>query len=111
MTRTHHSLVDPACRCATTPEANGPNVVRLDPESIGALADAVAERITARETQPLALRVGQAARALGVSDEFFAQYVAPEVKVVRRGRAKMVAVSELRRWLDENGERVGETLR
>lgn len=111
MTRTHHTLVDPVCRCGHSGAENGPNVVRLDPESISAIADAVAERMATREVEPLALRVGQAARALGVSDEFFAQYVAPEVSVVRRGRAKMVPVTELRRWLSENGQRVTEGLR
>jgi hypothetical protein len=30
----------------------------------------------------------------------------PEVKIVRRGRVKLVAVAELERWLSENGERV-----
>lgn len=51
----------------------------------------------------LSLRVAEAAAALGVSEDFYADYVAPEVKIVRRGRLKLVAVTELQRWLDENG--------
>lgn len=42
---------------------------------------------------------------LGVSDEFFAQYVAREVRFVRRGRKKLVAVRELERWLEESAAR------
>jgi hypothetical protein len=39
---------------------------------------------------------------LGVSDEFFAAYVVREVRFVRRGRKKLVAVRELERWLEES---------
>ena len=53
----------------------------------------------------LALSVAAAAEAVGVSEDFFRDYIAPEVRWVRRGRLKMVAVTELQRWLDENSER------
>jgi hypothetical protein len=56
----------------------------------------------------LALRVGEAAQALGVSEDLFAQQIAPELRWVRRGRCKFVAVKELCRWLDANSERVLE---
>jgi hypothetical protein len=56
----------------------------------------------------LALRVGEAAQALGISEDHFAEHVAPELRWVRRGRCKFVAVEELRRWLDRNSERVLE---
>lgn len=58
------------------------------------------------EIPRLALRVEEAAVALGVSDDFYREHVAPEVAVVRRGRLKLVAVTELQRWLDDNQERV-----
>jgi hypothetical protein len=32
-----------------------------------------------------------------------AEHIAPELKWVRRGRRKLVAVAELERWLKENG--------
>src|SRR3954467_10880953 len=47
----------------------------------------------------LALTFPESAAMLGVSDEFFARYVAHEVRFVRRGRKKLVAVRELERWL------------
>jgi hypothetical protein len=52
----------------------------------------------------LALNVEEACAALGVPWDFWAEYVAPEVRVVRRGRRKLIAVAELERWLERNGE-------
>jgi len=56
----------------------------------------------------LALRVEEAAAALGVSDDYFRVSIAPELRWCRRGRVKVVAISELQRWLDETAERVLE---
>ena len=56
----------------------------------------------------LALRVEEAADALGVSDDYFRVQIAPELRWCRRGRVKVVAISELQRWLDETAERVLE---
>jgi hypothetical protein len=52
----------------------------------------------------LALNVEEACAALGVSWDFWHDHIAPEVRIVRRGRRKLVAVSELQRWLDRNSE-------
>jgi hypothetical protein len=54
----------------------------------------------------LAFRVGEAARVLGVSDDFFAEHVSPELRWVRRGALKLVSLAELQRWLDSNASRV-----
>ncbi len=56
----------------------------------------------------LALRVGEAAAALGVSEDYFAEHVAPELRWVRRGALKLVSVQELERWLAANGARTLE---
>ena len=53
----------------------------------------------------LALRVGEAAAAIGVSADHFARHVAPELRWVRRGAVKLVAVSELEAWLRRSGSR------
>ena len=53
----------------------------------------------------LALSVSEACEALGVSWDFWREHVASEVRVVRRGRRRLIAVDELRRWLDANAER------
>jgi excisionase family DNA binding protein len=60
----------------------------------------------ARQVPRLALTVGEACDALGVSWDFFRDHVAPEVRLVRRGRRKLVPVAELERWLDENADRL-----
>lgn len=53
----------------------------------------------------LALSVQEACEALGCGWDFFREHVAPELRIVRRGRRKLIAVAELERWLDANGER------
>lgn len=62
--------------------------------------------------QPAAVRLAlsrpEAAAALGISLDSFERYVQPELKLVRRGRLRLVAVRELERWLDSNGARVLE---
>jgi hypothetical protein len=56
----------------------------------------------------LALRVGEAAAALGVSEDWFSAEIAPDVPCVRRGRLKLYSVAALAQWLDENSERLFE---
>ncbi len=56
----------------------------------------------------LALRVAEAAAALGVSEDYFAAEIAPELAAVRRGRVKLYSVRTLERWLDEHSEHVLE---
>lgn len=52
----------------------------------------------------LALSVAEACAALGLSWDFWQEHIAPEVRVVRRGRRKLVSVAELKRWLERNAE-------
>jgi hypothetical protein len=54
----------------------------------------------------LALSPDEAAAALGVSRDYLDEHIAREVRWIRRGRRKFVAVKELERWLGEAGERV-----
>ena len=48
----------------------------------------------------LALSPDEAAAALGVSRDYLAEHIAGELRWVRRGRRKFVAVRELERWLE-----------
>lgn len=50
----------------------------------------------------LALTPDEAAKALGVSRDFFDEHVLPELRVVRRGGRPriLVPVTSLERWLD-----------
>jgi len=52
----------------------------------------------------LAVDLGRAAEALGVGNDFFREHVKPELRIVRRGRRQFVAMSELKRWLDQSAE-------
>jgi excisionase family DNA binding protein len=54
--------------------------------------------------QRLALTKAEAADALGVSVDFLEQHVIPELRVVRRGRRRLIPVLELERWIDESAE-------
>jgi hypothetical protein len=47
----------------------------------------------------LALSKAEAALSLGVSVDYLEEHVLPELRVVRRGRRRLIAVAELERWL------------
>jgi hypothetical protein len=66
----------------------------------------VLERASACSVPRLALTATEAPDALGVSWDLFHEHVAGELRWVRRGRKKLVAVRELERWLEENSSRV-----
>ncbi len=50
----------------------------------------------------LALKRDEAAQALGMSLDSFERHVQPHVRLVRRGKLRLVPVTELQRWLDHN---------
>ncbi len=56
----------------------------------------------------LALTRPEAAAAIGVSLDSFERYVQPDLKIIRRGRMRLVPVRELERWVDANAARVLE---
>jgi hypothetical protein len=58
------------------------------------------------EPPRLALDVAECCAALGVSWDFWSEHVAPEVRIVRRGRRKLVPVRALEAWLDENAHAI-----
>jgi excisionase family DNA binding protein len=53
----------------------------------------------------LALSKIEAADALGVSVDFLEGHVMHELRIVRRGRRRLIPVGELERWLEENATR------
>lgn len=55
--------------------------------------------------QRVALTKREAADALGISIDSFERHVQHELRVVRRGRLRLVPVDELKRWISENAER------
>jgi excisionase family DNA binding protein len=56
----------------------------------------------------LALSPDEAAEALGVSRDFLDEHIGPELRWIRRGRRKLVAIAELERWLAESSARTLE---
>lgn len=50
----------------------------------------------------LALSKTEAAEALGVSVDYLDEHVMPDLRVVRRGRRRLIPVSELERWLERS---------
>lgn len=53
-----------------------------------------------------ALTPAEAAASLGVGPDFFAEHVQPELRIVRRGKKRLIPVPELEHWLTENAEPV-----
>jgi hypothetical protein len=60
----------------------------------------------ARQVPTLALSVEEACRSLGVSWDFWRANIEADVRVVRVGRRKLIAVREIEKWLDEHAEAV-----
>lgn len=52
----------------------------------------------------IALTPSEAAAAIGVGPDFFDANVAPQLRLIRRGRKRLVPVHELERWVAENAE-------
>lgn len=59
----------------------------------------------------LALSKREAAYALGVSVDFLEEHVMHELRIVRRGRRRLIPVRELERWLEANAARTLESER
>lgn len=53
----------------------------------------------------LALSPNEAAAALGVSRDFLDEHILPELRIVRRGRRRLIPLAELERWLRESAAR------
>ena len=58
-----------------------------------------------RRVPRLALSKTEAADALGVSVDFLEEHVLHELKIVRRGRRRLIPLTELQRWIDNNAHR------
>ena len=55
----------------------------------------------------LALRLAEAARVLGMSEDSFSRHVRPFIRTVRCDRLILVPVKELEDWIDQSAVCVG----
>jgi len=68
-------------------------------------------RVATMATRPrpaverLALSPDEVAESLGVSRDYLDEHIGPELRWVRRGRRKFVAISELQAWLQRSAAR------
>ncbi len=58
----------------------------------------------------LALSPPEAARCLGVGLTTFNEIIAPDLRIIRRGRRLIIPIAELTRWLEREGESVAATI-
>jgi hypothetical protein len=58
-----------------------------------------------------ALTPAEAAASIGCGPDFFEEYVAPDLKVIRRGRKRLIPCAEIERWTAENAEHLLEGMR
>ena len=63
-----------------------------------------------RRAPRLALTRQEAAAALGMSINSFERHVQPELRLVRRGKLRLIPVREIERWLEENSDLALEQL-
>jgi excisionase family DNA binding protein len=62
--------------------------------------------LVARAPVPrLALSKTEAAEALGVSVDFLEQHAMHELRIARRGRRRLIPVTELDHWIERNAQR------
>lgn len=54
----------------------------------------------------VALTREEAAQSLGMSLDSFERHVQPEVRMIRRGKLRLVPVAELERWAERSAETV-----
>ncbi len=52
----------------------------------------------------LALTRDEAAAAIGMSLDSFERHVQPELRMIRRGKLRLVPVAELQRWAERSAE-------
>lgn len=68
--------------------------------------EAMAEEHRTAPIPRIALSREEAAASLGVSLDSFERHVQPSIRMIRRGRLRLVPVCELERWADDAAERV-----
>jgi len=63
------------------------------------------DRVVTAPVPRVALTREEAAASVGVSVDSFERHVQPSLRMIRRGRLRLVPVAELERWAEEEAER------
>jgi hypothetical protein len=63
-----------------------------------------AREVIASPVPRIALKRQEAAASLGMSLDSFERHVQPDVKIIRCGALRLVAVAELEQWAEHAGE-------
>lgn len=53
----------------------------------------------------ITLSPDEAAKALGVSRDYFDEHIAAELRIIRKGRRKLIPVRELEAWAERSAAR------
>jgi hypothetical protein len=61
--------------------------------------------LRAQSSPRLAYKPDEAAAILGVSRDFFDEHVAPQLRIVRESKLRLVPARELERYIDEKASR------
>jgi hypothetical protein len=69
----------------------------------------VSDEVATAPVRRIAVSRAEAAALLSMSLDSFERYVQPSIRLIRVGRMRLVPVDELRRWADEEAERVLDT--
>jgi excisionase family DNA binding protein len=77
---------------------------------VTSLAHQLALQTVVASVPRLALSKLEAAQAIGVSVDFLEEHVLAELRVVRRGRRRLIPVKELERWLEQSASSLQEDL-
>jgi excisionase family DNA binding protein len=88
---------------AAEPVTSRVGILRLSPPQLAELARLVAAELAAEGP---GMTVKEAREYVGVSDDFWRREVLPEIRVVRRGRRRIIARAELDRWMRDNADRL-----
>ncbi len=77
---------------------------------MNSLAHQLALQTVVASVPRLALSKLESAQAIGVSVDFLEEHVLAELRVVRRGRRRLIPVKELERWLERSASSIEEDL-
>lgn len=86
---------------------NIPPMIVLDYSTAACIGEHIDNAYKRFDTSPiprLGLSLDEAAQALGMSRDSLERHVLPSLRIVRRGRLRVVPVTEIERWLTTNAD-------